>query len=330
MIKIELCNNILQCENIAITQAIKSNKKLMGILVMYEVGIITVVIPCYNQSKFLSEAIESVQKQSYNRHEIIVVNDGSTDNTTEVAKQFYNIRLIEQTNMGLAKARNVGLLESKGEFLVFLDADDRLLPNAFEISVKSLQNHPESAFVSGFCVYLSPNGKYRTFLAQPSFSVNSDHYMALLKKNYIWSPANVMYRRKLFDQIAGFDATVNPTADYELYLRIARQFPIHQHGEIVAEYRQHDTSMSSNPELMLKNVLNVLEKQREYIEMNATYKKAFKQGIAFYFYFYGKGIIYYFFYSLINLDLKKTICGISMLLSYIKLLIKYLLFKSPK
>ena len=302
----------------------------MGISVMYEVGIVTVVIPCYNQSKFLCEAIESVQKQSYNRHEIIVVNDGSTDNTSEVAKQFFNVRLIEQTNMGLAHARNVGLLESKGEFLVFLDADDRLLPNAFEISVKSLQDHPESAFVSGFCVYLSPNGKRQTFLAQPGFSFNSDHYLALLRKNYIWSPANVMYRRKLFDQITGFDATVNPAADYELYLRVARQFPIHQHGEIVAEYRQHDTSMSSNPGLMLKNVLKVLEKQREYVKMNAAYRKAFKQGIAFYFYFYGKGIIYYLFYSLIKLDFKKAICGISMFSNYIKLLFKYLLIKIPK
>src|SRR5215212_9690625 len=92
--------------------------------------LVSVVIPCYNQAHFLSEAIESVLAQTHPNFEIIVVDDGSTDNTSEVAARYPGVRHIRQDNQGLAAARNTGLRESKGTCLVFLDADDRLLPNA--------------------------------------------------------------------------------------------------------------------------------------------------------------------------------------------------------
>ena len=94
--------------------------------------LVSVVIPCYNQAHFLGEAIESVFKQTYKHFEIVVVDDGSTDNTSEVARRYSGIRCIEQVNQGLSAARNTGIRESKGEYLVFLDADDRLYPIALE------------------------------------------------------------------------------------------------------------------------------------------------------------------------------------------------------
>ena len=94
--------------------------------------LVSVVIPCYNQAHFLGEAIESVLKQTYKHFEIVVVDDGSTDNTSEVARRYSGIRCIEQANQGLSAARNTGIRESKGEYLVFLDADDRLRPIALE------------------------------------------------------------------------------------------------------------------------------------------------------------------------------------------------------
>src|SRR5215217_62523 len=92
--------------------------------------LVSVVIPCYNQAHFLKEAIESVLKQSYAHYEIVVVDDGSTDETSEVASSYEGVRLIRQENRGLAEARNTGIKHSEGDFLVFLDADDRLLPEA--------------------------------------------------------------------------------------------------------------------------------------------------------------------------------------------------------
>src|SRR5919107_192619 len=104
--------------------------------------LVSVVIPCYNQAHFLSEAIESVLAQTYPYFEIIVVDDGSTDNTSEVAGRYSGVRCIRQDNQGLSGARNSGLRHSKGEYLVFLDADDRLLPQALEVGLECLRAYP--------------------------------------------------------------------------------------------------------------------------------------------------------------------------------------------
>src|SRR5215207_9860716 len=112
-------------------------------------GLVSVVIPCYNQAHFLGEAIESVLDQSYPNFEIIVVDDGSPDDTSEVAGRYPEVRLVRQENRGLAGARNAGLSYSEGEYVVFLDADDRLLPEALEAGLKCLKAHSECAFASG-------------------------------------------------------------------------------------------------------------------------------------------------------------------------------------
>src|ERR671910_1122682 len=122
-------------------------------------GLVSVVIPCYNQAHFLGEAIESVLSQSYPHHEIVVVDDGSTDDTSEVASRYDGVRLVRQENRGLAGARNTGIRHSEGDYLVFLDADDRLLPEALRAGVECFESHPECAFVFGRFRYISVDGK---------------------------------------------------------------------------------------------------------------------------------------------------------------------------
>jgi cellulose synthase/poly-beta-1,6-N-acetylglucosamine synthase-like glycosyltransferase len=121
-------------------------------------NLVSVIIPCYNHAHFLEQAIESVRAQSYSDFEIIVVDDGSTDNTTEVVRRHSRVRYVYQENAGLSSARNTGLWHSHGEFLVFLDADDRLLRNALETGVSCMRKHPECAFVSGHCRIIDSNG----------------------------------------------------------------------------------------------------------------------------------------------------------------------------
>src|ERR671916_3003782 len=108
-------------------------------------GKVSVVIPCYNQAHFLGEAIESVLSQTYEEFELIVVDDGSKDDTEELASSYAaedaRVRLIRQQNRGLAGARNRGLSESSGEYVVFLDSDDRLLEEALAVGVGELQAH---------------------------------------------------------------------------------------------------------------------------------------------------------------------------------------------
>jgi glycosyltransferase involved in cell wall biosynthesis len=251
--------------------------------------LVSVVIPCYNQAHFLGEAIESVLVQSYPHHEIVVVDDGSTDNTSEVASSYPVVRCIRQANTGLSGARNTGLRESRGEYLVFLDSDDRLIPEALEVGLECLQAHPECAFTSGHCKVIAADGSLLS--SPPQLHVERDHYIALLHDNYIWMPAMVMYRRWVFESVDGFDARVNAAADYDLYLRVARRFPIHSHDRMVAEYRKHGSGMTSNPALMLGTSMTVLRSQRKQVKGIKQYEEAYRAGLRFWRGWYGDPLV---------------------------------------
>ena len=144
----------------------------------------------------------------------------------------YGVKYIRQKNAGVAGARNRGLREAKGEFVVFLDADDRLLSHALETNLKTFEAHPECAFVFGHHVKIAGDGSPLDPESSPC--ADSNYYQTLLQRNYIGPPAVVMYRRAVFDSVGPLDINASPADDYELYLRIARVFPIHCHHEVIA------------------------------------------------------------------------------------------------
>ncbi len=234
------------------------------------------VIPCYNQAHFLSEAIESVLAQDHPHTEIVVVDDGSTDNTAKVAAHYPQVHLIRQQNQGLSAARNVGLESSHGDYILFLDADDRLLPGAVGAGLEALRAHPECAFAFGHYRYVTADG---VPLPVPQQSpLDEDPYLKLLRcGNYIGMQATVVYRRDTLVSVGGFDASVEACEDYDLHMRIARRFPICQHNGLVAEYRQHDANMSHNAGWMLKWALKVLRAQREHLQAENDYRVAYKK-----------------------------------------------------
>ena len=128
---------------------------------MGEPSLVSVVIPCYKQAHFLGHAIESVQRQTYPAVEIIVVDDGSPDGTRAVVESFPAVNYVRQENKGLSAARNRGLRESQGSYLVFLDADDLLLPDAVAAGLQTLYaSGPEYAFVSGHYRWIGPSGEF--------------------------------------------------------------------------------------------------------------------------------------------------------------------------
>ena len=120
---------------------------------------VSVVIPCYGQAHFLREAIESVIAQAHPT-EIVVVDDGSPDNTAEVAARYPQVRYVRQENKGLAEARNSGFRVATGDYLMFLDADDRLTPNAVEAHLKCFAEHPEAQLVVGDIDHITEDGSY--------------------------------------------------------------------------------------------------------------------------------------------------------------------------
>lgn len=218
--------------------------------------LVSVVIPCFNQARYLGEAIESVLSQSYEPTEIIVVDDGSTDDTADVAASYPDVVLIRQENRGLSAARNRGLQASRGEALVFLDADDRLLPGALHAGIACLNKHPECAFAYGQFQFIHADGTLMRTMERAPGDPNA--YFDMLRVNRVAMHAAVIYQRWAFDQVGGFNTRLRTCEDYELYFRIVRRFPIIEHPSMVAEYRRHSENMSSNARAMLESSLYVL------------------------------------------------------------------------
>ncbi|WP_266202598.1 glycosyltransferase [Pontibacter kalidii] len=239
-----------------------------------ESPLVSVIIPCYNHGHYLHEAIDSVRQQTYPALEIIVVDDGSTDNTATVAQAARPLTYIYQENKGLSAARNTGIRHSKGEFLVFLDADDCLYPDAVAVNAGLLLENSALAFVSGSYTLFFPS----TNQVQPVVrQVEGNHYQHLLRGNYIGMHAAVMFRRWVFDNFM-YDTSLKACEDYDLYLRVTRRHPVLHHGHLMAVYRQHGTNMSGDSKLMLQTTLQVLAWQQQHLQ-NTIEQAAYRDGI---------------------------------------------------
>jgi glycosyltransferase involved in cell wall biosynthesis len=252
-------------------------------------ALISVVISCYNQSRFLAEAIDSVRRQTWHNVELIVVDDGSTDDTALVAQQFPGIQYIHQTNKGLAAARNAGLYFCSGEYVTFLDADDRLLPNALQQGAQRLLANPQFAFVHGEFWRITEDGL--PLRAYPAPRISQTGYVGLLQQNYIAMHGTVLYRKAILERTGGFDSSLAACEDYDMYLRIARTYQFGYHGHIVAEVRAHVSNMSDNAALMLKTSLGVLRSQRRFLAGSKELKRAFHMGKAFWRNWYGQRLV---------------------------------------
>ncbi|HMF95720.1 MAG TPA: glycosyltransferase [Vicinamibacterales bacterium] len=251
--------------------------------------LVSVVIPCYNQARFLAEAIESVQAQTHPFFEIVVIDDGSTDDTVAVARRYKSVRCVTQRNQGQGAARNKGLTYVSGGYVVFLDSDDRLLPAALEIGLRCFAAHPQSAFVAGRCVSIDMRGVQQPVRHDPV--VERDHYLRLLETNYIWTPGTVMFRTEVVRRIGGFKRTVSGAEDYDLYLRIARHDRIFCHDHVVTEYRQHNLSTSRRPMQMMRSSLNVMNGQRSAVRGDPMAERALREGIRHWQDAYGEQLI---------------------------------------
>jgi glycosyltransferase involved in cell wall biosynthesis len=237
---------------------------------------VAVVIPCFNQAHYLAEAIESALAQTLSPVEIVVVDDGSEDNSHEVAGRYEQVRRLRQPNRGVAAARNAGLRETSGDRVVFLDADDRLLPTALEVGAVALERRPQVAFVSGASRDIGDDGAVLPGRRQPL--VAQDHYLRLLEDCFIWSGSSIVYRRTALDGVGGFDESLSAGDDYDLYLRLARRFPVFCHETVVTEYRRHGTNTTRDPGVVLDSQLEVLRRQRSSVR-DRREREARRRGI---------------------------------------------------
>jgi glycosyltransferase involved in cell wall biosynthesis/SAM-dependent methyltransferase len=237
---------------------------------------VTIVIPCYQQGRFLAAAIKSALGQTHPGVEVIVVDDGSTDETAEVAKA-HPVTLLQQENAGLSAARNAGLAEATTEYVAFLDADDLLRPGAIATGLAVFRDRPEAAFVAGQHVEIDADGQL--IGAVQKVPLTGDPYLAFLRGNLIGMHATVLYRRSAVVAAGGFDTSLAACEDYDLYLRLARRWPVVQHDEVVADYRRHDANMTNNPSFMLSEVLGLLHRELPRVVENPARLAAYRDGL---------------------------------------------------
>lgn len=219
---------------------------------------IAVVIPCYNQARFLAEAIESALAQTEPAAEVIVVDDGSTDATPSVAARYPQVTYVRQDNAGLSAARNAGLARVTSRYVLFLDSDDMLEPEALARAGAVMGADDGLAFA--YAGYREVDAAGATISVQPARQ-HADVFSALLASgNYIAMPGAVVYDAALLRDAGGFDTRLRSCEDFDVLLRLSREHRAAAVEGIGARFRRHGASMSTNSVRMIETAQQVLRR----------------------------------------------------------------------
>lgn len=225
---------------------------------------VSVVIPAYNYARYLGEAIDSVLAQTYREFEIIVVDDGSTDETAEVARGYgERIRYIHQENAGLSAARNTGIRAARYSFVAFLDADDLWKPEFLKSAMNCFAKLPNTFGMVTCCGvrFSDANGDCVSRLSRlPGPREVTVHDLIFRSR---FPPTSVVGRREAFETAGMFDTSLTSTEDRDMWMRVAAQWRIFQQDQVLVCIRQHQVQMSRNATRMRRNMLLVLGKARQ-------------------------------------------------------------------
>ena len=185
---------------------------------------ISVIIPTWNRSSYLARALESVLAQSIPPHEVIVVDDGSTDDTREIIKQqFSNVRYLYQENRGVSSARNTGIGAAGGDWIALLDSDDCWLPKKLEVQQQLLRDNPDARICHSDEIWIR-NGKRVNPMKK--HAKRGGHIFKHCLPLCAISPSSTIIRRDLFDEIGLFDESLPACEDYDLWLRLCAAYPV--------------------------------------------------------------------------------------------------------
>ncbi|OKH34566.1 glucosyl transferase [Calothrix sp. HK-06] len=229
-------------------------------------NIVTVVIPAYNASEYLAETITSVLQQTFANFEIIVVDDGSKDNTMDIVHSFSQqdsrVKLISQKNQGVSVARNTGIKNAQGEFIAFLDADDVWLPQKLALHVQHLSDNPSLGMSFGRVEFMNSDGRLTGQRSNPRLKdITPQH---LYQENPAVTPSNAVIRRRVLEQIGGFDLDLSGFADVELFLRVScKGCQVEGLDEVLVLYRTSTGGMSSQLHRM-EEEWNCLNRKVQY------------------------------------------------------------------
>jgi len=185
---------------------------------------ISVIIPTHNRAWVLKEAIDSVLAQDFHDFEIVVVDDGSTDNTPKILESYEQIRTVKQGHRGVSAARNAGIARAMGNLITFLDSDDLWLPGKLSAQADFFNTHPDAMICQTEEIWIKNGIRVNPKKRHKKHSgMIFEHCLELC----IISPSAVMMRRCLFDEVGVFDETMPVCEDYDFWLRVACRFPVY-------------------------------------------------------------------------------------------------------
>ena len=230
---------------------------------------ISVVIPTYNRGALIEKTVASVLNQDLppEEVEVLIVDDGSTDDTWDVLQQLYGnqaqVRLFRLENGGVARARNFGLEQARGEFIAYLDHDDLWLPAKLRLQRDILLQHPEIGVVCCLWHDRTEDGEiipgHQILQADPKWNLPHGHIFGrLLRNNFIVSMTIPMLRTALLQEVGGLDVAMVPCDDWDLWIRLAQRCQFGVVREVGAIYQRHSSQQSSDERQMLQATQRLL------------------------------------------------------------------------
>lgn len=218
---------------------------------------VSVIIPAYNGDRYLAEAIDSVLAQTDSNYEIIVVDDGSTDDTARVVRQYGDrLKYFHQKNQGVAASRNLGLAAARGNYIAFLDQDDFFLPHKLATQFALLEENSALGMVNSGWEIVDEAGSARSAV-RPWQQIPQLTSANLI----IWKPVflgAMLFRRSWLERTGGFDTSLSQTPDVDLVMRLAMLgCPAVWVEQTTVKYRQHDANASKNTRLQARELKNI-------------------------------------------------------------------------
>jgi glycosyltransferase involved in cell wall biosynthesis len=224
-----------------------------------------VIVPAFNAASTLPIALESVASQTFDDWQILLVDDGSTDDTAQVVAPFLErfgskIKYIKQENRGLPAARNTAIRASTTEFLALLDADDVWLPCRLQESVKVLRERPQAGLAYGGITSIDQEGRPTgTFEGNREYAEGHIAPQIYMRKVALPCPT-LTFRRRCIEEVGLFDETMRATEDRDLCLRIALRYEVAFVPGVIACYRVSPSSMTTDPHRMFQAQMQFIEK----------------------------------------------------------------------
>ncbi|MDJ0733597.1 MAG: glycosyltransferase family A protein [Nostocaceae cyanobacterium] len=212
---------------------------------------VSVIVPAYNIGDYIEDALRSLETQSFREFEVLIVNDGSTDDTADIVKPYVDrdarFRLLQKPNGGLSSARNYGIRHARAEYIALLDGDDIYHPDKLANHVARLDSSPEVGVVYSASRAIRDDGR-PTFVYLSGKPVKSDPLSALLCKNFVGHGSNAVFRRCLVDEIGEFDEGLRSSEDVDFWLRIAatRHWQFYREKRVLCYYRVRPSGLSFN------------------------------------------------------------------------------------